>query len=311
MKVSVVVPTRNNSKDLINCIKSLKKQSTKIYETIIVSPNNDSVISLAKKLGCKWFEDDLNTIGNAYHIGSIRAKGDIVAFIDDDCTASKDWLSNLVNEFKNDDIDVVGGDDIIDADKSTKFQNALFMIDFVRTPKNTLYGNDACNRLRACNIAFRSNIFKESNFNRKLVGLQEPEFIHRLFKNGFNIKFNPDIKVYHSRRKNLGGVFNQIYRNGISKIDLIKMHKDMITPYDIIIFGSVIVTIILLLVSITNTFPLFIWVILIVLYFILKPFYILLRVKNLGYYPVLFTIVFVREIAYATGLIVGLLKSKR
>ena len=177
MKISVVVPTKNNCEQLIECLKSLKEQAVKIHEIIIVAPKNDKSMQSAREFGCKWIEDKLNTIGNAYNIGAENSSGDVVVFIDDDCFAPEDWLGSLLNEFKNQDLDVVGGDDIINTEKSTKFQNALYLLDLYRTPQASLYGMDACKRLRACNIAFKKNIFEKHQFNKNLTGLQEPEFL--------------------------------------------------------------------------------------------------------------------------------------
>ncbi|MBI3190750.1 glycosyltransferase [archaeon] len=280
MRISVVVPTRQMSKDLERCISSLRNQSEKIYEIIIVSPKNEEIERFAKKTKCKWYEDKKNKIGNAYYVGACQSKGDFAAFIDDDCVAPKNWLSLLVKDMKNEDLDIAGGDDIIDERTSTKFQKTLFLIDMARSSNVQLYGKDACRRLRACNIIFKRSVFEKQNFNRNLSGLQEPELLHRLEKDGKKIKFNGNITVFHSRRNNISGLFNQIYRNGIAKIDLIKIHKDIISTYDIAALFAFSATIFLLLFSIINKTPLLLWIGILAIYFILKPLYILLKVKK-------------------------------
>jgi GT2 family glycosyltransferase len=108
MRMSAVVPTRGNSAALERCIQSLKIQTKKIDEIIVVSPNNDSARGTAKKHDCKWVEDKKNTIGNAYCAGAKAAKGNLVFFIDDDCTAPRNWTSSLAADVESENLDVVG-----------------------------------------------------------------------------------------------------------------------------------------------------------------------------------------------------------
>jgi len=306
MRMSAVVPTRGNSAALERCIQSLKIQTKKIDEIIVVSPNNDSARGTAKKHDCKWVEDKKNTIGNAYCAGAKAAKGNLVFFIDDDCTAPRNWTSSLAADVESENLDVVGGDDVIDEKKSTKFQNAVFMIDKARTEKTALYGKQACRRLRACNIVFRKNIFSKHNFNENLKGLQEPEFLHRLQKNGYKIKFNQKTNVNHTRRNSIGGVFGQIYRNGKARVDLLKLHKDMLSFMDIAPLLLVAYTIILAYLSLGEKLFAVLWICTIAAYFIAKTTDVVWKTKKPGYFLRILCIIAVRETAYVLGFIAGL-----
>jgi len=302
MRFSVVVPTRNNPQNLEKCISNLKRKKKKVSEIIIVSPMRDAAKKIARKYSCRWAEDKANTIGNAYNVGSVAARNEVVAFTDDDCVVSEDWLNRLEGAIK--DTDVVGGDDVIDEKRSTDFQNAVFAIDKARAG-GTLHGRDAARRIRACNMAIRHEVLKKHNFDTELTGLQEPELLHRLYKEGYRIKFDPSIKVMHTRRSDLSGVFNQIYRNGIAKTDLIRRHGEMISFFDVLMPAAFLVTIVLLLASLA----LFMWwIALLAAYFLLKPLYILLKTGRLRYYPLLLQIIFVREFAYGLGLIRGAIR---
>lgn len=303
MKISVVVPTRNNYPHLEKCIKSLKNQAKKPAEIIIVSPKGDSSQKTAEKFGCRWVDDRKNTIGNAYNAGASASKSEIIAFTDDDCVLPKKWLAEIEKGIS--DTDVVAGDDIIDEKNSSYFQNAAFTIDKARAQNSKLHGRDAAARARACNIAFRKKIFRKMNFDTELRGLQEPEFLYRLQKDGYRIKFDPKILVYHTRRGDLRGIFRQIYRNGKAKTELVRRHRGLISPYDILIAAGFVLTLIAL-----ATGPIFLkaWLSLVAAYFLLKPAYILARARSLKHYPALLCIVFVREVAYALGLVAGTLR---
>lgn len=300
--LSVVIPTRN-SKDLEDCLKSLKTQTYKNFEIIVVfDSKKDRCISLAKSYGARAVFDKNHSIGGAYHAGSGAAGGSIVVFIDDDCVAPKDWLEKIKNAFKGD-IDILSGEDLL-PENSTTFQAAAYQIDKARIIKKPLYGKSACKRFRAANIAYRKEVFYQENFNTRLKGLQEPEFHHRLYKKGFKMKFDPDVFVYHKRRNSLKEVFMQIYRNGRAKIELIKLHRDMISFIDVFPFLFILYSFSMVYASIViNTTILFLWIASMLLYFASKPLLIVAKTGDFRYYFHLFLIIFVREVAYAIGII--------
>lgn len=81
IKVSVIVPAESFSDNLSKCMDALKKQTFKNFEIITVL-DKFSGKPAAKR---NW--------------GARRAKGEILAFLDDDCIADKDWIRNGVREF--------------------------------------------------------------------------------------------------------------------------------------------------------------------------------------------------------------------
>lgn len=305
--ISVVVPTRNNTEKLERCLQSLRKQSLKCAEIIVVDGRStDGTLKTARKHKAKVITDTLLTIGNAYYAGAKTAKGDIVAFIDDDAFAPKNWLQKIKSEMEKEKLGVVGGEDLLPKN-STKFQQAVYQTDLAKKPTKPLYGKYAKNRLRAANIAFRAEILKKENFNRQLKGLQEPELLHRLLKQGCKMKFDPSLHVYHQRRNSLSGIFRQIYRNGKAKIVLIRLHKDTASIVDAIPVAYFIILLFSFYSAAAGNFMYMKSLIgATATYFLLKPAYILSKTRNLKYYPRLFGIVLTREIAYGLGILAGI-----
>jgi glycosyltransferase involved in cell wall biosynthesis len=307
--ISVVVPTRHGAGDFVECITSLRKQKIKPLEIIAVfDSKDDGNIEFARKNKVKVLLDPSHTIGGAYNRGAGSARGDIIAFIDDDCTAPSDWTERIIREF-DDATDVLGGEDLLPP-RSSHFQKAAYQIDDSRTLKKPIYGKSAKNRLRAANIAYRKKVFDGESFNPKLKGLQEPEFHERLFEKGFKMKFSPNFFVYHKRRNSLREIFSQIHRNGKAKIALIKLHPSMTALMDIIPIAYAIMSIVLAYQSFATGiwYTFFAWLALTAAYVLLKPLVYLARTRRFECYPNLLAIVFVREVAYATGIIVGVPK---
>lgn len=106
MFFSVVVPTHNRPQQLKRLLDSLIKQSlsSSVFEVIVVPSPNDSGLTLLKetaenlKITLRVLElpNDPYKGRSASHKrneGARVAKGQWLAFIDDDCTADPNWLS--------------------------------------------------------------------------------------------------------------------------------------------------------------------------------------------------------------------------
>jgi len=299
MRLSVIVPTRNHSADLERCLESVSKQTRKPDEIIVVDGHStDDTPKVAKKYKCRLVQDDEGTIGNAYYVGAKEAKGDAVVFIDDDATAPKDWLESMEKALIG--TDVVGGEDLL-PEKSTAFQKAAYLTDLAVRPKDTVFGKDAWKWLRAVNIAYKKSLLNAENFDPRLRGLQEPELHERMKRTDAKAMFDPSIKVYHKRRGNLRGIWKQIYRNGVAKIDALRIRRSMLSFYDFAPFAFIAISLAALFFGYLQA-----WGALLVAYFLLKPFLISVKAGRVKYYPLLFAIIITKEVAYSLGILAGL-----
>ena len=105
MKISVVIATYNRLSCLRANLEFLKNQDYQNYEIIVVNDGStDKTTSYLKKLKhphIRVFYSSHLGRSQAKNIGIYQAKGDIIAFIDDDCRAKKNWLSSLVKSFSD------------------------------------------------------------------------------------------------------------------------------------------------------------------------------------------------------------------
>lgn len=89
--VSIVIPTIKNEDDLNRIKVALLQQIRPADEVIVV--NDD------KRRGAAW----------ARNKGIAQSKGDLIAFLDDDCLPPKNWLESLINAIDNYQADGAGG----------------------------------------------------------------------------------------------------------------------------------------------------------------------------------------------------------
>ncbi|MCK5043484.1 glycosyltransferase family 2 protein [Candidatus Pacearchaeota archaeon] len=103
MNVSVIIPTYNEEKDVEDCLKSLRSQSIKNVEIVIVDDGStDSTIKLAEKYKIKILKQNHQGPGAARNFGAKNALGNILIFIDADMAFDKNYLKNLIKPILED-----------------------------------------------------------------------------------------------------------------------------------------------------------------------------------------------------------------
>ena len=104
MKVSIVIPTYNEEKNIKRVLSDIKKSDTKIEEIIVVDGNStDRTVEIAKKFGAKViYEKPEGRVGKGYalRLGMEKAKGDIIITMDADCSNLSKELGLLIEGIK-------------------------------------------------------------------------------------------------------------------------------------------------------------------------------------------------------------------
>lgn len=115
--ISVIIPTLGR-KSLKKCLKSVLSQDKKPAEIIIIdnSPKYSgneiiSEFSLEEQKQLKYISEKNKGAAVARNRGIIEAKSQFLCFLDDDCEAETNWLSNLYDSFiKNNKKAVIKGE---------------------------------------------------------------------------------------------------------------------------------------------------------------------------------------------------------
>jgi len=116
--VSIIIPTRNRCESLRNTIVSLQQQNfpDDHYEIIVIDNNSTDdtrcVVEECQQQGKKeiiYYEELRDGPHYARHAGTQIAKGDILAYTDDDVICDPDWLSGLTRPYTDPKVGCVGG----------------------------------------------------------------------------------------------------------------------------------------------------------------------------------------------------------
>jgi glycosyltransferase involved in cell wall biosynthesis len=104
MEFSIIVPTYMEERCIEKCLRSIGDQRYKRTEfEIIVSDarSTDHTADIARQYADSVIVEDRKGIAYGRNVGSKKARGDILIFIDADATLDQDFLSHCHQEFSN------------------------------------------------------------------------------------------------------------------------------------------------------------------------------------------------------------------
>ena len=172
--ISIIIPACNEEKYLLNTIKSIKSQSFKDFEIIVVCDGcTDSTSIIAKKHAHKVIlNKERNGPTRPKNLGAKKSSGDILVFLDADTTLTKDVLKKI-NEVSH---------KIIVGTCKIKPSNNKFKHRFMMSLKN----NILCPLGVSNGIIFckKKDFFKYGGFNEKLKKGEDGHFVRLLKKKG-------------------------------------------------------------------------------------------------------------------------------
>jgi glycosyltransferase involved in cell wall biosynthesis len=222
MTITVVIPTLNRLDELGRCLETLRAQTRKPDELIVVDGAADPRIEAltaaqASAAGAvKWlpFRPGLTAARNH---AIARATGDLVVFLDDDLLLEPEFLAEIERPFLEDSEGRVAGvaGDIVNYERDARpwieFFKALFLLPrdgdgrFRASGAPTMFygvGREMdVEFLPGGLTAWRREVFREFQFDENLPGIginEDGDFSYRVSRKWRN-RHNPKARVRHVR----------------------------------------------------------------------------------------------------------------
>jgi glycosyltransferase involved in cell wall biosynthesis len=239
VRVSIIIPTKNNADVLKRCLKSIYDMDYPMdeIEVIVVDGHStDNTIEIAERYGCKVVYEDVGTIGGARNVGVEHSSGEFIVFTDADCVVDRNWLKNLLREFKDEKVASVGGPNITPEDDTELAKCVGVVLELLSKPgARYAFNADRVLEVRhnpTCNSAYRKSAFLEvGGFNPKLVTCDDEELDYRIRKKGYKILFTPYAKVYHYRKPTWKKFAKMAWNYGVGRGQVVKLHRELAKWY--------------------------------------------------------------------------------
>jgi len=107
MKVSVIIPTLNEEEAIGKVLRDMPKEV--VNEIIVVDSSTDDTAEIAESFGANVILVPKKGYGRALQTGVEKARGEVIVYMDGDCTYDPKEVYDLVQPILNDGYDVVVG----------------------------------------------------------------------------------------------------------------------------------------------------------------------------------------------------------
>lgn len=218
MRITVVIPTHNRAKTLGKALESITAQvlpASISWEILLVDNNSTDE---TRQVVDEWQRQYPNRIrylleprlglSNARNAGVANAKGEILAFIDDDETAPADWLHNLTASLHGNEWAGAGGR-VLSEWKMPRPRWLAAKGSFCLGPLAAFDPDISAGQMTdppvGANMAFRKEVFDRYGLFRadlgrtghNLLGNEDIEFGRRLLAAGQRLRYEPAAVTYH------------------------------------------------------------------------------------------------------------------
>jgi glycosyltransferase involved in cell wall biosynthesis len=218
--VSVVIASDRVEGSLLECLSSLEKQEhAPGFEVLIASassPRPEFEISYP----WIWIPVESRNPAQRRNLASRRARGSVLAFLDDDAAAEPGWLAAGLRALEN--ADVAGGPDLgpPDAPYLERVSDLLLATPMIGSgvPAHERGASEGPVRsphdVALCNLFVRRPVWDALGGLDETLGYvgEDTDFVSRALARGDRVRLDPAVRVRHRRRPFPGGYLAQRWR---------------------------------------------------------------------------------------------------
>lgn len=239
--VSVVIPVMDRAEELRRCLESIGRvrYPRERFEILVVDDGSrDETPQVARALGASVVASGGRGRGPAAarNRGAAAARGEILAFIDSDCTASEEWLVELAERFEASEVVAVGGrvEGMCTSSALDRYEAEMSSLCLGARERSGQAGDDTF-YLPGCNLLVRRREFAAAGgFREELRVGEDVDLSWRLRDRGGKIVYTPRGRVFHAHRNRVGAFLRRRFEYGTSEGLLQARHprrrKRMVLP---------------------------------------------------------------------------------
>jgi len=251
--VSIVVPTTGRVGYIRGMVKSVVRLDypRDRFELILLGDVETPLLQRARELAQEGgvalqIIHDSVAAGEKRNRGVAIARGEVIAFTDDDTILHEDWLRAAVQHLaQNPDYAGVGGPNFTPREglPFAKAVGRIFGSKFLFRFRYTA-GHDEPREVDhnpTCNYVLRREAIASVRFHPTLWPGEDVEFDIRLQQAGHRILYAPDVVVWHHRRSRPLAFLRQMFNYGVTRAQVTRMHPGSFDPRHYAFIGAFIV----------------------------------------------------------------------
>lgn len=224
--VSVLIPTRDRAEDLARCLPTVLENDYPDFEVIVIDQtdgDSNEIVTKALKDDRIYYYRQTGAVGKtrALNFGLTKARGEIIAFTDDDCTVPTDWVSRAVQILASEPGAGVLFSSALPVDHDSRDSYvAGFQPKSYRRLKGSLE-RAMCQGLAGPNMAIRREVFDRLGGFDECLGAgcrfrsgDDDDLAYRAMRAGFDVILEPTNAVVHwAKRTYANGAGQRLLRN--------------------------------------------------------------------------------------------------
>lgn len=223
---SVIVCTRNGRGRIGACLRSVGALRGADYETIVVDDGSDDGTADFVRYGfpeVTLLSLDAAGLSAARNAGAAAAKGDILAFTDDDCEPDGEWLARLARIHQDGRFAAVGGPNL---PPPARNRAEAVVRAAPGAPSHVMLDDVEAEHLPGCNLSVTRAAFDAvGGFDPRFrTAGDDVDFCWRLRDAGHRLGFAPGAFVWHWRRPSLRAFLRQQAGYGHAERLLMQKH---------------------------------------------------------------------------------------
>ncbi len=208
--IDIVICTYNRAEKLGNLLRSFESARipSGVRAQLILVDNGSTddtreAVEAARRflaIPVRYLYEANRGLARCRNLGISVAQGDIVAFTDDDCVVSCDWVASIWHHFRREpSLAVVGGRVEPGNPSAVPLTLRLSSTQERLTSARQLFGF-----IHGCNMAFRREALERiGHFDPRfgsggsLKAADDADLIYRFYRSGYPVLYAPDVCVYH------------------------------------------------------------------------------------------------------------------
>jgi glycosyltransferase involved in cell wall biosynthesis len=212
--ISVVICSYNGSRTLRGALEALERVEYPAFEVIVVDDGSkDATPEIARRHGVRLIQQANQGLSAARNTGWQAARGEIVAYLDDDAAPDPHWLQYLAHAFQTSDFAAIAGPNIA-------FPDDNFIAQCVDhspgNPTHVLIDDREAEHLPGCNMAYRRAWLADVGGLDPLFRIagDDVDLCWRIQQRGGKLGFHAGAMVWHHRRGSIRTYWKQQFNYG-------------------------------------------------------------------------------------------------